>query len=51
MNLRCASPVLAGLILCVSVLTAGERPSRTKPNYYPIEAGNQWTYRLEANGK
>jgi hypothetical protein len=51
MSVRYLPPSVAALVLCVAFVAAGERPARTKPNYYPIEPGNQWTFRLEANGK
>lgn len=43
--------VAAGVLLGASVLTAGEpRPGRDIRNYYPLEAGNSWTFRVEVNG-
>jgi hypothetical protein len=29
----------------------GEKKPPTVPNYFPLEAGNKWTHRLEADGK
>jgi hypothetical protein len=49
---RCTLSLVAGLVLGAVALSAGEpRPTnQATPNYYPIEAGNAWHYRLDVNG-
>jgi len=46
-------PIVAAAVLVgASVLAAGEpRPGRDIRNYYPLEAGNSWTFRVDVNGK